>query len=81
MATYETHNDSIWALFSDDPELRTFYAGSRDGLVTRTEVSGHGDMDTSDESECIGLFKEKSGVAKVTIFFFFYFVDELSILQ
>ncbi|KAI7852561.1 WD40-repeat-containing domain protein [Circinella umbellata] len=67
LATYETHNDSVWSLFSDDPELRTFYAGSRDGLVTRTEVSGHGDMDTSDESECIGLFKEKSGVAKIAV--------------
>ncbi|KAI9496618.1 WD40-repeat-containing domain protein [Zychaea mexicana] len=68
LATYETHNDSVWSLFSDDPELRTFYAGSRDGLVTRTEVSGHGDMDTPDESECIGLFKEKSGVAKIAVF-------------
>ncbi|KAI8139501.1 hypothetical protein BJV82DRAFT_626258 [Fennellomyces sp. T-0311] len=68
LATYETHNDSVWSLYSDDPELRTFYAGSRDGLVTRTEVSGHGDMDAPDESECIGLFKEKSGVAKIAVF-------------
>lgn len=61
LSTYETHVDSVWALYSDDPELRTFYAGSRDGMVTRTEISG---QEEDGESECIGLFKEDTGVTK-----------------
>ncbi|KAG0176969.1 hypothetical protein DFQ29_005417 [Apophysomyces sp. BC1021] len=64
LATYETHTDSVWALYSDHPDLKTFYAGSRDGLVTKTEVSST-DASLSSESECIGLFKEKSGVVKI----------------
>ncbi|KAI7883139.1 WD40 repeat-like protein [Lichtheimia hyalospora FSU 10163] len=65
LATYETHADSVWSLYSDDPELKIFYAGSRDGLVTKTEISGCNEMDN--ESECIGLFKEKSGVSKIVV--------------
>ncbi|ORY94461.1 WD40-repeat-containing domain protein [Syncephalastrum racemosum] len=64
LSTYETHVDSVWALYSDDPELRTFYAGSRDGMVTRTEISG---QEEDGESECIGLFKEESGVTKIAV--------------
>ncbi|KAI9313547.1 WD40-repeat-containing domain protein [Dichotomocladium elegans] len=63
LATYETHPDSVWSLYSDDPDLRVFYAGSRDGLVTKTEIAGNTDWDG--ESECVGLFKEKSGVTKI----------------
>ncbi|CAO3678603.1 unnamed protein product [Rhizopus microsporus] len=63
LATYETHPDSVWSLFSDHPDLRTFYSGSRDGLVTRTEISGRALSES--ENECIGLFKENSGVVKI----------------
>lgn len=66
LATYETHPDSVWSLFSDHPDLRTFYSGSRDGLVTRTEISGRALSES--ENECIGLFKENSGVVKVSLF-------------
>jgi hypothetical protein len=66
LTTYETHPDSVWSLYSDHPDLKTFYAGSRDGLVTKTEIPREGGpTDKYDESECIGLFKENSGVGKV----------------
>ncbi|KAI8393498.1 WD40-repeat-containing domain protein [Radiomyces spectabilis] len=64
LATYETHTDSVWSLFSQHPDLKVFYAGSRDGLVTKTEL-GDTDVFGSEESECVGLFKEKSGVVKI----------------
>lgn len=64
--TLETHPDSVWSLYSNDPELRTFYAGSRDGLVTKTQLSGHSLEEIGDDSECVALFKEKSGVVKVS---------------
>ncbi|RUS29832.1 WD40-repeat-containing domain protein, partial [Jimgerdemannia flammicorona] len=63
LATYETHADSIWSLFSSHPRLQTFYAGSKDGLVTRTEIGGHNDVGV--EGECVAVFKENSGVVKV----------------
>ncbi|CAO3591395.1 unnamed protein product [Absidia cylindrospora] len=68
LTTYETHPDSVWSLYSDHPDLKTFYAGSRDGLVTKTEIPREGAGDKQDESECIGLFKENSGVGKIVAF-------------
>ncbi|KAI8875796.1 WD40 repeat-like protein [Backusella circina FSU 941] len=63
--TYETHPDSVWSLCSNDPNLKTFYSGSRDGLVNRTHISGRASDDA--ESECIALFKEESGVTKLAV--------------
>ncbi|KAG2236102.1 hypothetical protein INT48_006118 [Thamnidium elegans] len=64
LTTYETHPDSVWSLYSDHPDLKTFYSGSRDGLVNKTEISGQS-VSEGAESECIGLFKEDSGVIKI----------------
>lgn len=63
ITTYETHPDSVWSLYSNHPELKVFYSGSRDGLVNKTQISGQASFDS--EAECIGLFKEDSGVLKV----------------
>ncbi|ORZ23544.1 WD40-repeat-containing domain protein [Absidia repens] len=68
LTTYETHTDSVWSLYSDHPDLKTFYAGSRDGLVTKTEIPREGAGVKQDEGECIGLFKENSGVGKIVAF-------------
>ncbi|KAL0135275.1 WD domain-containing protein [Mucor lusitanicus] len=61
--TYETHPDSVWSLYSNHPELKTFYSGSRDGLVNKTEITGQ--TLAEGDSECIGLFREDSGVLKI----------------
>ncbi|KAM3589904.1 hypothetical protein VKS41_000759 [Umbelopsis sp. WA50703] len=66
LATYETHTDSVWTLYSDHPQLRTFFAGSKDGLVTRTEL-GVSESGTAGEDECVGIFKENGGVAKMVV--------------
>ncbi|KAI7898188.1 WD40-repeat-containing domain protein [Cokeromyces recurvatus] len=63
LTTYETHPDSVWSLYSDHPDLKTFYSGSRDGLVTKTEITGQAVSES--DSECIGLFREDAGVVKI----------------
>ena len=63
LTTYETHPDSVWSLYSNHPELKTFYSGSRDGLVNKTEITGQ--TLAEGDSECVGLFREDSGVLKV----------------
>ncbi|KAI8078256.1 WD40-repeat-containing domain protein [Gilbertella persicaria] len=63
LTTYETHPDSVWSLYSNHPELKVFYSGSRDGLVNKTHMMGQASLDG--ESECIGLFREDSGVLKI----------------
>ncbi|KAI9279517.1 WD40-repeat-containing domain protein [Umbelopsis sp. AD052] len=67
LATYETHTDSVWTLYSDHPQLKTFFAGSKDGLVTRTELGSHEAGGSSGEDECVGIFKENGGVAKIVV--------------
>ncbi|GAN06004.1 WD domain-containing protein [Mucor ambiguus] len=63
LTTYETHPDSVWCLYSNHPELKTFYSGSRDGLVNKTEITG--ETLAEGDSECVGLFREDSGVLKI----------------
>ncbi|KAI8639396.1 WD40-repeat-containing domain protein [Parasitella parasitica] len=63
LTTYETHPDSVWSLYSNHPELKTFYSGSRDGLVNKTEITGQ--TIAEGDIECIGLFREDSGVLKI----------------
>jgi WD repeat-containing protein 48 len=67
LATYETHADSVWTLYSDHPQLKTFFAGSKDGLVTRTELGSSEAGGPSGEDECVGIFKENEGVAKIVV--------------
>lgn len=67
LATYETHADSVWTLYSDHPQLNTFFAGSKDGLVTRTELGCNETGSGSGEDECVGIFKENGGVAKIVV--------------
>ncbi|KAL7749145.1 hypothetical protein RI367_005550 [Sorochytrium milnesiophthora] len=38
MSMYTYHNDSVWALFSKHPDLHVFYAGSKDGMVSKMDV-------------------------------------------
>jgi WD repeat-containing protein 48 len=60
--TFTIHSDSIWSLYSDHPKLEVFYAGSKDGLITRTDYSGCGEIG---DGECIAICKENDGVVKV----------------
>ena len=62
MSTLTMHNDSVWSLYSDHPQLSLFYSGDRSGLIAKTDVRGSPSMD---EGLSIALAHEHGGVAKV----------------
>ncbi|KAF9425093.1 hypothetical protein BGZ94_007855 [Podila epigama] len=67
--TFTMHSDSVWSLYSDHPQLSTFYGGGKDGLVTKTEVNrynphGH-EYDDSDSGQCVIICKADAGVARL----------------
>ncbi|KAK0708951.1 hypothetical protein B0T26DRAFT_387808 [Lasiosphaeria miniovina] len=63
MHTLTMHNDSVWSLFSDDPELGIFYSSDRSGLVVKTDVRGTlGEMD---DGLSLAVAQENDGVSKV----------------
>ncbi|KAK3684307.1 hypothetical protein B0T22DRAFT_501538 [Podospora appendiculata] len=63
MHTLTMHNDSVWSLFSDDPELGTFYSSDRSGLVVKTDVRGT--MGEMDNGLSVAIAQENEGVSKV----------------
>ncbi|KAK6587059.1 hypothetical protein PZA11_000349 [Diplocarpon coronariae] len=63
MHTLTMHNDSVWALFSDDPDLGVFYSSDRSGLVVKTDVRGTlGEMD---DGLSLAVAHENEGVNKL----------------
>ena len=63
MHTLTIHNDSVWSLFSDDPQLGIFYSSDRSGLVVKTDVRGTlGEMD---DGLSLAVAQENEGVSKV----------------
>ncbi|KAF9541159.1 hypothetical protein EC957_003351 [Mortierella hygrophila] len=62
ITTYTMHSDSVWSLYSDHPQLSTFYGGSKDGLVTKTEINRY---DDEDPGQCVVICKAETGVARL----------------
>ncbi|KAK7511453.1 WD repeat protein-like protein [Phyllosticta citriasiana] len=62
MYTLTMHNDSVWSLYSDHPQLSVFYSSDRSGLVAKTDVRGCIEMD---EGISVGVCQEHEGVNKV----------------
>ncbi|KAI0010608.1 WD40 repeat-like protein [Xylariaceae sp. FL0662B] len=62
MYTFTMHNDSVWSLFSEDPQLKTFYSSDRSGLVVKTDTRGAVEMD---EGLSVAVAQEHDGVNKV----------------
>lgn len=63
MHTLTMHNDSVWSLYSDDPQLGIFYSSDRSGLVVKTDVRGTlGEMD---DGLALAVAQENEGVNKV----------------
>ncbi|KAG0297416.1 hypothetical protein BGZ96_006596 [Linnemannia gamsii] len=62
ITTYTMHSDSVWSLYSDHPQLATFYGGSKDGLVTKTEINRN---DDEDPGQCVVICKAETGVARL----------------
>ena len=63
MHTLTMHNDSVWSMYSDDPQLGVFYSSDRSGLVVKTDVRGTlGEMD---DGISLAVAQENDGVNKV----------------
>jgi WD repeat-containing protein 48 len=62
MYTFTMHDESIWSLFSDDPQLGIFYSSDRSGLVVKTDVRGS--LDDIDDGLSVAVAQEVSGVVK-----------------
>ncbi|KAI1780599.1 WD40 repeat-like protein [Hypoxylon cercidicola] len=62
MYTLTMHNDSVWSLFSEDPELDVFYSSDRSGFIVKTDTRGTIEMD---EGLSVAVAQEHDGVSKV----------------
>lgn len=62
MNTLTMHNDSVWSLYSDHPDLSVFYSSDRSGLVAKTDLRGSSDVE---QGTCVAALQEHEGVVKV----------------
>ncbi|OKL56220.1 hypothetical protein UA08_08474 [Talaromyces atroroseus] len=60
--TLTMHNDSVWSLYSDHPQLSVFYSSDRSGLVAKTDTRNVADID---QGTSIAALQEHEGVIKV----------------
>ncbi|EFW98425.1 WD repeat protein [Grosmannia clavigera kw1407] len=63
MHTLTMHNDSVWSLYADRPDLGIFYSGDRSGLVVKTDVRGS--LNDMDAGFSVAVAQEHGGVNKV----------------
>lgn len=64
MHTLTMHNDSVWSLYSDHPQLSVFYSSDRSGLVAKTDVRNAVDMDGG---LSVAIAQEHGGVNKIAV--------------
>ncbi|CAG7919003.1 unnamed protein product [Penicillium olsonii] len=62
MNTLTMHNDSVWSLYSDHPDLSVFYSSDRSGLVAKTDTRGSPDLE---QGTSVAALQEHEGVVKV----------------
>ncbi|OAX83983.1 hypothetical protein ACJ72_01646 [Emergomyces africanus] len=62
MHTLTMHNDSVWSLYSDHPQLAVFYSSDRSGLVAKTDTRRATDFD---QGICVAALQENDGVVQV----------------
>lgn len=62
MYTLTMHNDSVWSLFSEDPQLSVFYSADRSGIVAKSDVRNCPEMD---EGISVAVCQEHEGVNRV----------------
>ncbi|KAL9051792.1 MAG: hypothetical protein Q9162_005786 [Coniocarpon cinnabarinum] len=59
MYSLAIHNDSVWSLYSDHPDLDVFYSGDRSGMIVKTDSRDKHDLD---EGYSIALAQEQEGI-------------------
>ena len=69
VVTYTHSQDSVWALASNHPYLETFWAGGRDGWVTKMSRrrldDGSEGFGYEEVVDCVAICKEQESVTKV----------------
>ena len=60
--TLTMHNDSVWCMYSDDPNLAVFYSGDKSGLVAKTDTRRAMEVE---EGVSVALCQEHDSIAKV----------------
>ncbi|KIH86327.1 WD repeat-containing protein 48 [Sporothrix brasiliensis 5110] len=61
--TLTMHNDSVWSLYSDAPDLSVFYSSDRSGLVVKTDVRGN--LNDWDNGLSVAVAQEHNSISKV----------------
>jgi len=61
-STLTMHNDSVWCLRSDHPQLFVFYSSDRSGYVAKTDVRGSAEWE---DGLSLAICQEQDGVNKV----------------
>ncbi|RAH44423.1 Pkinase-domain-containing protein [Aspergillus brunneoviolaceus CBS 621.78] len=62
MHTLTMHNDSVWSLYSNHPQLSVFYSSDRSGLVAKTDTRNSPDIE---QGTCMAALQEHEGVVNV----------------
>ncbi|KAE8350612.1 hypothetical protein BDV28DRAFT_138774 [Aspergillus coremiiformis] len=62
MHTLNMHNDSVWSLYSNHPQLSVFYSSDRSGLVAKTDTRYAPDIE---QGLCVATLQEHDGVVNV----------------
>lgn len=62
MYTLTMHNDSVWSLHSDHPDLSVFYSADRSGIVAKSDVRNCNEWD---EGVSVAVCQEHEGVNKI----------------
>ncbi|RMD43753.1 hypothetical protein DV735_g1314, partial [Chaetothyriales sp. CBS 134920] len=60
--TLTMHNDSVWCMYSDDPNLAVFYSGDKSGLVAKTDTRRATEIE---EGVSVALCQDNHGIAKI----------------
>ncbi|RMZ88975.1 hypothetical protein DV736_g3796, partial [Chaetothyriales sp. CBS 134916] len=60
--TLTMHNDSIWCMYSDDPNLAVFYSGDKSGLVAKTDTRRAMEIE---EGVSVAVCQDNHGIAKI----------------
>ncbi|CAA90472.1 WD repeat protein, human WDR48 family Bun107 [Schizosaccharomyces pombe] len=58
--SFIAHSDSVWALYSEHPDLKVFYAGDRSGLITRTDIRNQ-----PNNQSCTAICKQDAPVSDI----------------
>ncbi|KAI5308859.1 hypothetical protein KEM55_004692, partial [Ascosphaera atra] len=64
MSTLSMHNDSVWSLYSDLPDLGVFYSSDRSGLVMKTDTRR---AESIDQGLSVAVLQEHEGVQRMVV--------------